>query len=564
MPGNPTPPTSAPSPATASFLQRALRVFRPSHRHTAFTATLLLMFSAFLSRIIGLVRVKYIAYLFGAGPQTDAFNSAFQLPDMLAYFLVGGAASVTFVTMLSRYREQGLEAEGTRAMSVILTSMLLVLGGAILLTELFAPLYVRWWFQGFTAEQAALCTSMTRILLPGQLLFFAGGVFGSVLLVRKQFALQAVTPLVYNLGIIFGGVFLAHAVGIRSLAWGALGGVFVGPFLMNAIGAHRAGAVYRPALDWRNEGLREWVRLSLPLMLGVSLVSFDGWIMNYFASGDHGAITLLTYAKNLFTAPVALGQAAGAASLPFLAALAGRSQNASIVGEGTGETSGSNQADDLETSAFSRAVNSSVSRILAFSLLLTGWMIGLAFPAVDLIFRGGLFHRDSAQQMAVYFAVFSLSLCFWSAQTLYARAFYAAGNTLAPMVAGTIVVVVSLPIYWTLYRTHGATGLAIASDIGIVIQTVTLAVMLDRRKMVSLSGLEYRELVRSGVAAAAGLGAISLLRQVLPASGRWKDATLLLAATILWAAVATAVLKVTGSNLPNQLVGRFQRKPSPD
>jgi uncharacterized membrane protein YuzA (DUF378 family) len=158
------PPTAPPS---ASPLLNALRVFRPSHRHTAFTATLLLMLSAFLSRIIGLVRVKYIAYLFGAGPQTDAFNSAFQLPDMIAYFLVGGAASVTFVTILSRYRESGREEDGTRAMSVILTSMLLVLGGAILLAEFFAPLYVRWWFKGFTPEQAALCTSMTRILLPG-------------------------------------------------------------------------------------------------------------------------------------------------------------------------------------------------------------------------------------------------------------------------------------------------------------------------------------------------------------------------------------------------------------
>jgi putative peptidoglycan lipid II flippase len=86
MPGTPSVP--------ASYWQRTLRIFRPSHRHTAFTATLLLMLSAFLSRIIGLVRVKYIAYLFGAGPQTDAFNSAFQLPDMIAYFLVGGAASV--------------------------------------------------------------------------------------------------------------------------------------------------------------------------------------------------------------------------------------------------------------------------------------------------------------------------------------------------------------------------------------------------------------------------------------------------------------------------------------
>ena len=533
MAGSPT--------ASSSHWQRALRVFRPSHRHTAFTATLLLMLSAFLSRIIGLVRVKYIAYLFGAGPQTDAFNSAFQLPDMIAYFLVGGAASVTFVTMLSRYRDSGRDEDGAQAMSVILTTMLLVLGGAILLAEVFAPIYVRWWFKGFSPEQAALSTAMTRILLPGQLFFFAGGVFGSVMLVRKQFALQAVTPLVYNLGIIFGGVLLAKVLGIRSLAWGALAGVFVGPFLMNAIGAHRAGVRYRPALDWSNPGLREWIRLSVPLMLGVSLVSFDSWIMNYFASGDRGAITLLTYAKNVFTAPVALGQAAGAASLPFLASLFGQN----------------------DPGAFSRNVNSSVSRILAFSILLTAWMIGLAFPVVDLIFRGGLFHRNSAREMALYFAIFSVSLCFWSAQTLYARAFYAAGNTVAPMVAGTIVVLVSLPIYWSLYHAKGATGLAIASDLGIVIQTITLAVLLDRRKMVALSGLEFKELARSALAALAGFVAIYLVGRAMPPPGnRWNDLWLLLAATIAWVAVSATVLQLTGSNLPRQLAARFRGRPS--
>ena len=225
-------------------------------------------------------------------------------------------------------------------------------------------------------------------------------------------------------------------------------------------------------------------------MLGVSLVSFDSWIMNYFASGDHGAITLLTYAKSLFTAPVALGQAAGAASLPFLASLFGRSKT----------------DEEADLASFSRFVNSSVSRVVAFSILLTSWMIGLAFPLVDLIFRGGLFHRDSAREMALYFAIFSISLCFWSAQTLYARTFYAAGNTLAPMIAGTIIVLVSLPIYRSLYHAKGAIGLAIASDLGIVIQTITLGIMLDRRRMVALSGLEFKELARSAFAALAGFG----------------------------------------------------------
>ncbi|HZL53897.1 MAG TPA: lipid II flippase MurJ, partial [Terracidiphilus sp.] len=153
---------------------RGVRVLRPSHSHSVFSATVLLMVSTFLSRIIGLVRVKYIVWLFGRGVEADAFNAAFVLPDMISYFLVGGAASITFVTILTRYRETGREGEGERSLSVILTTMYLVLGAAIVLAEVFAPWYIRLWFDGFDAQKAALCVRLTRILLPAQLCFFAG------------------------------------------------------------------------------------------------------------------------------------------------------------------------------------------------------------------------------------------------------------------------------------------------------------------------------------------------------------------------------------------------------
>ncbi len=226
-------------------------MLRPSHAHTAFTATILLMASTFLSRIIGLVRVKYIVWLFGSGMEADALNGAFVLPDMISYFLVGGAASITFVTILTRYRETGREAEGQRSLSVILTTMYLVLGGAIVLAEIFAPWYIHWWFHGFDAQKAALCVQLTRILLPAQLCFFAGGVFGAVLLVRKQFSVQAVAPLIYGLGTIVGGLLLVRRIGVSSLAIGTVAGAFLGPFLLNcdlrAAGGHALPADSRLA-----------------------------------------------------------------------------------------------------------------------------------------------------------------------------------------------------------------------------------------------------------------------------------------------------------------------------
>jgi putative peptidoglycan lipid II flippase len=518
--------------------QRALAVLRPSHSHTAFTATMLLMASVSLSRVIGLVKTKYIAYLLGRSAAADAFNAAFQLPDMLSYFLIGGAASITFVTMLTRYRDQGRDAEGERAMSIILTTMGLVLGAAIVAAEFAAPLVVRLLLHGFEKDpaKAALCVHLTRILLPAQLFFLAGGVFAAVLLARKQFAVQAVTPLVYNCGIIAGGVLLYRHYGASSLAIGAVAGAFFGPFVLNAVWARRAGMRYRPVLDWSNPGLHEWVRMSVPLMLGVSLVTADNWIINYFASHTGGAVSLLTYAKQIFTAPVSLGQAAGAASFPFLASLYGKENRL----------------------PFARAVNTSVSRILAFSLLLTGFMLAMARPGIDVMLRGGAFHRVDSSTMALYFDIFSISLCLWSAQAIYARAFYAAGNTLTPMIAGTVVTLASIPIYKALYGAMGPAGLAVASDIGILIQTVTLAVLLSRRRMVPLRQLEYPELLRALAAGAVSYAALAVLRHLFPTTSRVHELVLLLVATVVFVAVAVATLKLTGSKLPGQLMGRIR------
>jgi putative peptidoglycan lipid II flippase len=528
-------------PAPLPMWKRVLGVLRPSRAHTASTATILLMISTLVSSLIGLVRTKYIAYLFGSSMDADAFNAAFVLPDMILYFLVGGAASVTFVTMLTRYRNAGREAEAERSLSVILTTMLLVLGSAIVLAEILAPYYVKWWFDGFSPEKIALCVRLTRILLPGPLFFFAGGLLGSVLLVRKQFTIQAITPLIYNLGTIIGGLLLVKKIGVSSLALGTTAGAFCGPFLLNWIFVRRAGTRIQPMLSWKDDGLREWVKLSLPLIVGVSLVTADSWIISHFASSTNGAISLLNYAKRLFAAPYAmLAQAAGAATMPFFASLWSKGKRFE----------------------FATGVADSVSRVVSIGFLLASGLMAMALPLVDLLFRGGRFSRGDAGGFAVYFSIFCLSMFLWSAQTIYARAFYAAGNTFTPMVAGTIVTIVSLPIYAGLFHWQGATGLAIASDIGITLQTVTLALLLHQRRMVSLASLDYEEMGRCLLAAVAAGGAVWLvfslgmrvlmhaLHRSAGATSRLGDLMVLVAGSALWVAVAWLVLERMGSALP--------------
>lgn len=512
-----------------------LSFLRPSSSHSAFSATLLLMASSVLSGLLGLVRTKYIAHVFGAGPVTDAYNAAFNLPDMINYFLVGGVASITLVNILNRHRAAGDEEAADRTLSVVLVAMTVVLGAGILLAEVFAASYTHLFFGKLDPATSALCTHLTRILLPAQLFFFAGGALGSRLLVRKIFLYQAVTPIIYNLGIILGGVLLSLRIGIDSLAVGVLGGALIGSLVINAVGALRSGMRFYPVLNLRHPAFIEWLQLSLPLMVGVSLAMADKWILSHYAAADKGAITLLTNAKSLFNAPLSvIGMAAGAASLPFFSSLYTQSRLAD----------------------FDAAVNRSVSRLIAVALLVTAWMVALAIPIVGFL-RGGSYTHADATATARYFALFALSLALWSAQGIYARAFYAARNTLTPAISGTVVTCVSIPVYALLFHHFGVTGLAVASDLGIFTHTLALAVLLHRHKLVSLASLDFAELGRAALAAIiAFVGATAAVRFIPTPPGHTGDLIQLTVGSVVWLCLCWAALTATGSALPRQILRR--------
>jgi putative peptidoglycan lipid II flippase len=493
------------------------------------------MTAMILSRIVGYLREAYTAWAFGAGPTTDAYIAAFQIPDFLAYLVAGGTISITFVSIYTRFLAEKREDDAQKTFSVIITVMTLVLGIGVILAEIFAPQITRLMFHNFKPEQIDLCVHLTRILLPAQILFYVGGVVSAVLSSRRLFLFPALGPLIYNGFIILGGITLSHSFGIASLAYGALVGTFVGPFLINAIGAARVGAGYRISFDVRNSAFREWVRMSIPLMIGVSLVSADDWILRYFASDAAGAISHINYAKRLLAVPIAiLGQAVGQASLPFFARLFG----------------------EKRMQEFADTVNGSVYRTAAAALLATSLMMAAALPLIDLVYRlpHGHFVFSDSQATATYFFWFSVSLVFWSAQGLYARAFYAAGNTLTPMVASSLITIASLPIYRALYHAFSSVGLALASDLGIAANCLAMAILLHFRKLVRWDELQWGELGKATVtAAAAGFLSYRVACAIMVNGSRVADIEALAFIGITWAGAVAAGLWLTRSQLPGDL-----------
>ncbi|HUS20220.1 MAG TPA: lipid II flippase MurJ, partial [Terriglobales bacterium] len=199
---------------------------------------------------------------------------------------------------------------------------------------------------------------------------------------------------------------------------------------------------------------------------------------------------------------------------------------------------------------FAATVNGSVAKLGQLSLLVSAWMMAAAIPIVDLAFRRGKFDYADTLGTALFFSWFALALVFWSVQGLYARAFYASGETVRPMIAATLVTACSIPIYWFFQQRFGIPGLAISSNIAILLHTATLALMLHTRGLVSLAGLDWRELLKAL--------AVSLFAFLLGSwagagfiygEGRWLVVGKLVMISLTWLAAVLAGLWLTKSSL---------------
>ncbi|MFW5968050.1 MAG: lipid II flippase MurJ, partial [Persicimonas sp.] len=239
-------------------------------------AALILSGSIFLSRILGFLREAVIAYIHGASYQTDAYYAAFTLPELMNYFLAGGTLSITFIPLFSSYITRGDEEGAWRLFSTVATTMGVFLIAIFIVLEVFAPQLVPLVGPGFVdnPEQLDLAIVMTRIVIPAQLGFYLGGLIQATLFVREVFWPSAVAPLIYNLCIIAGGVLLDPFIGIKGFSVGVVVGALLGPFLL-PLWAARKHVRFSFRFSPSDEDFKAFILLSLPLMIGVGLVTVD-------------------------------------------------------------------------------------------------------------------------------------------------------------------------------------------------------------------------------------------------------------------------------------------------
>ncbi len=424
-------------------------------------ASLIMMGSVFLSRVIGLLREMLVAYVGGAGAAVDAYQVAFALPEVLNHVLASGFLSVTFIPIFTRYLLRRDTEEAWRVFSIVFCLFGALAAAGTLAAMVFAPSLVALAAPGIREpEVLEAAVRMTRIILPGQVAFFAGGLFMAVQFAHGRFFLPALAPLIYNGGIILGGLLLGPRVGMEGFAWGVLAGAVAGNLGLQIVGAQRVGMRLRLAWAWRHPDVREYLRLTLPLMIGLSMTFATEFLFRFFGSYlPAGGIAILNFSLRVMLILVGVfGQAVGTAAYPFMTRLA--------------------EAGDI--AEMNRLLNRTL-RYLALLLPVSALFMVLSPEVVRILFERGRFDPAATRLTAEVLACFLVGAFAVAANTVVVRGFYATRDTLTPALFGTLAVAAGIPIYLAGLALLGVQGVALAVSAAGILQAVLLYVLWGRR-----------------------------------------------------------------------------------
>jgi putative peptidoglycan lipid II flippase len=404
----------------------------------------------FISRFLGLIREMVIAWEFGAREVTDIYNASFLIPDLLNYMLAGGAFSIVLIPMLSKYiidsTPPRIDKKGLEIFAAVFTPVTLVIILLTVISLLLTPWITALLFPQFASHPAKMAQiiRLTRIILPAQVFFIVGGLVNATLRARGDFRGNAWGPNIYNLGIILGGVGLGSIIGIEGLSVGVLCGAFLGPFLMCVLLAGNT-VKYTPSFNFKSPDLREYVKLNLPLMIGISLLTVDQFFIRYFgakAGIGEGTITCLNYSRTIMLVPIALvGQAVGQVSLTYLAQLWQQGK--------TGE--------------FSQTLNQTLRGVMFLSFIFAGGLFLVARPLTTILFYRGAFTLENNLYTAALLQRMIFAAPAFAALQILVNGYYAKKNTLRPMVLSSLSTIAAFFIYNFFRKQMGGPGIAAAA-----------------------------------------------------------------------------------------------------
>ncbi len=384
------------------FLERIASPIRGLHQAAYLLAALTLA-----SQVLALLRDRTFAHVFGAGQTLDLYYAAFRVPDLVFALVASLVSAYVIIPRIMHADKQ--ETERLLSESA---SFLFALGGVICLAlAVYMPQFLTFLYPGLAASQESESfVLLARMLLLQPILLGLSGVLGSVTQVHRRFALFALSPVLYNLGIILGIVFLYPLWGLAGIGVGVILGA-VAHLLVNMPTMLEAGIVLRFRIP-NPRYLLPLVRDSVPRSLALGMGSVTALVLTAAASRiGTGAVSVFTFAGNLQAVPLSLiGASYAVAAFPALS-----------------EASALNKHDE-----FRRIISVSARHIILWSAVAIGLIVVLRAHLVRVILGTGAFDWEATRLTAALLAILAVGLAAQGLVLLFSRALYAARQSWRP------------------------------------------------------------------------------------------------------------------------------------
>ena len=432
-------------------------------------STLLVVMAFATAKAISLVQTFIIANRFGVSVEYDAYVTANRAPELIVTLIAGGALGYAFIPVFSGFLNKGDREAAWNVASQIVNSIFAVSFVISVLAFIGAPWLVEVVYApGFTPEVQALTVDMLRILLLSTLLFTISGVTADILQSHHHFLSPALAPIMFDLGILFGVVFLIGPLGVYGIAWGAVIGS-IAHFCVQIPALIHYRARWRPMLGFNNPTFWRVVRLMLPRVAGLGVFYFNFALMNNLASRlGPGAVSALGWGWQITQIPqTLLGTALGVVIFPTLAALS--------------------EAGDDESKR--NAMTGAMKFILITTIPPTVGLMLVGRPLISIL-EGGAFDAEATSFVYSALQFFALNIIVMSILEIAARSFYADQDTVTPLwaaLAGALVnVVLALGLSGVLVGAGsafdlGVGGLALALSLGVAVEISVLLYILRSR-----------------------------------------------------------------------------------
>ena len=443
------------------------------------------------SRVLGVVREQIFAVFFGAGRELDAFITAFRIPNLLRDLFAEGALSAAFVSTFTQYLERGGEAAAWRLASLVINTLLIVVGTITLIGMWIAPDVVLAIAPGFAAipGKVGLTVGLTRIMFPFLPLVALAAVAMGILNTRNVFGVPASAAAFFNVGSIVGGLGAAYwlapayvrgvlgavathhaaptdpALAARAITGMAIGTLIGGllQFVVQVPSLGRVGFRYRPVLHPSDPGLRQVMRLMAPATIGAAAVQVNVFINNNFASYlGNGPVSWLNVAFRFMQLPIGLfGVALGTVTLPLVSRHVARGDRA----------------------ALRRTLAESLELVGLLCLPAAAGLALFAVPVIGLIYEHGRFTPADTTAAAQALAAYTAGLAGYAGIKVLAPAFYALDDARTPMLVSLVSIGVNYVLNWTFVRRlgFGHVGLALSTSAVALGNFALLYVVLRRR-----------------------------------------------------------------------------------